>query len=140
MSLVAVNFWAVIAGAVAYMALGYLWYSPYMFGNRWTAAMGWTDADIERAKQEGGMGKTYALMFLGALVANYVLAQFVHYTGAVTIIQGAATAFWIWLGFQVTLALGTVLFEQRNWTVYLINMGYNLVALLIAGAILAYWI
>jgi len=45
----------------------------------------------------------------------------------------------LWLGFVATTQLATVIFEHRSLTLYLLNVGYNLVACLITGALLAVW-
>ena len=49
------------------------------------------------------------------------------------------TGFWLWLGFVATTQLSTVIFEERNFGLYLLNVGYQLVACLVCGAVLAVW-
>ncbi len=81
----------------------------------------------------------YLFAFLTSLVLVYILAHFVQYTKAKGVADGMQTAFWLWLGFVATTQLATVIFEQRKLGLYLLNVGYQLVAGLIAGAILASW-
>lgn len=83
--------------------------------------------------------KELALAFLSSMVLVYVLAHFVQYTKASNLVGGLQTAFWLWLGFVATSQLATVIFEGRKPGLYLLNIGYQLVACLVAGALLAIW-
>jgi hypothetical protein len=67
------------------------------------------------------------------------LAHFVDYTASVTWLEGAQTGFWVWLGFQVTLIVQYVAFEGKSKNSALINAAYQLVGLMLMGAILAVW-
>lgn len=128
-----INWLAVLVTAVAYMAVGALWYGP-LFQKPW---MRLTDTNEQDAK--AGAGKAYAMMFVVAFITSYILAHFVDYTQATSFIDGAITGFWLCLGFQATIMLNGVIFEKKPFQLYLINVGYNLVMLLIGGGILAVW-
>ena len=83
--------------------------------------------------------KEYVLAFLSSLVLVYVLAHFMRYTKATNLVGGLQTAFWLWLGFVATSQIATVIFEGRKPGLYLLNIGYQLVACLVAGGLLAIW-
>lgn len=134
---VQINFLVILVAAIVNMVLGFLWYSPILFGKKWLTAIGKTEDQLKSEKK--GMGKVYLLSFLGALVMAYVLVHIVSYTGAATISGGIQAGFWMWLGFVVTTSLGGLLFEKRPAVLFYINSGYYLVALIIMGAILAVW-
>ena len=134
---IAVNYLAIVATTVVNIVLGFLWYGP-VFGKPWMREMGFTQEDMKAAQQKG-MGKTYALMVVGALVLNYVLAQFVVLFGATDYSSALQLAFWAWLGFVATTMLGQVFWESKSWTLYVINTAYYLVAISIAAVILAMW-
>lgn len=90
-----------------------------------------------------GMKKLYAANFISGLVMMFVLAVFIdNINQGVLGIQGLKTnltiAFWIWLGFIATVNLGSVLWEDKSWKLYAINVGYYLVTLLI-GAVIIGW-
>ena len=133
-----VNYWAVLAAAIASMVLGFLWYGP-LFGKQWMALMNIDKKKMNEAKKKG-MGKTYALTFLTSLIMAYVLAIFVGYVQATTIVDGIILAFWLWIGFFATTQLGMVLWENKPVKLYLINTLHNLVTLAVMGAILAVWV
>lgn len=134
-----VNLVAVLISGVAMMVLGFLWYGP-LFGKIWMKAMGYTEKDAEKMKKEGGMGKIYGVALISAFVMAYVLAVFIGLLGANTAAAGAQVGFWAWLGFIATKSLTDVLFEGKNWTAYYLSIGYQLVSLLVMGAILATWV
>src|ERR1051325_9466107 len=136
-----VNLLAVLVAAILNMGLGAFWYGP-VFGKKWMHYMGWKKEDFERHMQEGGRreaSRGYFYSFLGALVAGYVLAYIVLLYGATSVLQGAWVAVLVWFGFVVNAGLGSVLFERRPKEVYLINVTYQLVYFLLAGALFAVW-
>ena len=130
-----INLVAVLVAAVLSMVLGATWYSPAVFGKKWMALVGMT---AEKAKNGPiNMGTAYFLGFIGSLVAAYVLALVVVAFSAGTFVQGLQVGFWIWLGFYATQTLGTVLWEQRPFNLYVLNNAYWLVMLLLMSGVLA---
>ena len=130
-----INYLAVLVAAVVNMVLGAIWYAPPVFGRTWMALVGKTEADIRRSSA----GRAYAITAVVALILSYVLAHFVDYTKATTLVTGAQTGFWLWLGFVATVSAGGFIFEGRPVRLYLLNNGYNLVSLVVMGTILAAW-
>jgi hypothetical protein len=133
-----INYAAVAVSALLYWMLGGLWYSPLLFGGKFVEIMGWSPEQVVRIQTEGA-GAQLALAFIGSLAASCVLAHIVRYTNAETAANGAKTGLWLWLGFIVTTNLNTVFFEFRPLGLFLINIGYHLVAFLAMGALLAAW-
>lgn len=131
------NYWAILVAAFVPMVLGFLWWSPALFGKRWLHVMGWTKEDMEKKKQ--GMTAKYLMMFVGALVMSYILAHFANYAGAKDWVGGLQAAFWAWLGFVMASSLGAYLFEGRKWDLFWINGGFHLVSMLLMGAIIGGW-
>ena len=131
-----INYPAVIVAAILHWILGAVWYG--VFSSKFIELMAWTPAQIAAIESQSHT-KDYILAFLSSLVLTYILAHFVQYTKAVNISGGLQTAFWLWLGFVVTTQLPTVLFEGRKPGLYLLNIGYQFVACLAAGALLALW-
>ena len=135
---ISVNYFAVLAATVASMIIGALWYSPVLFGNVWMRLSGKNKKDIDKSKQKG-IGKSYLIAFFGSFVMVYVLAHFIAYVGADDIASGIQLGFWVWMGFIATVALGTVLWDGKPIKLYLINVFYQLVSLVVSGVILAVW-
>lgn len=131
-----INYVAVLVAALVNMGLGYAWYGP-LFGKAWMKLTGRTKESME--KEKGNMPFVMGSMFAGALVMAFVLAIFVDLAQAETAFSGAAIGALAWLGFVATTMLQDVLYEKKNKQVAAINLGYNLAALVINGAILAIW-
>lgn len=130
------NYAAILVAGLMNMVLGALWYSPVLFGSIWMKAMKLNKSEMKADKY---MGARYAVAFLMGLLTVYILAHYVDYMEASTASEGAQTAFWPWLGFMVPLLAGSVLWDGKNFTVFAINAAHYLVAMLMAGVILATW-
>ena len=135
---IGINEWAVLTAAIASMIIGALWYSPLLFGNAWMRLMGFNKKDIEKAKKKG-MGKLYFYNFIGALVMACVLAWFIGVSGASGLSEGIIVGFYVWVGFIAAIHIGSVLWEGRPFSLYLINISYWLVNLIVGASILAVW-
>src|SRR5689334_1078372 len=98
------NWFAVIAAAVATFLIGGLWYSPFLFGRVWMSANNFSEADLKKSN----MAKIFGLSFVFALVMSANLAAFLADPKA-TAAWGATAGFlagfgWLMLGIA-TLAL-----------------------------------
>ena len=133
---VAINFWAVLVAAVGSMVVGSVWYGP-LFGKQWMKLSGLTEKDLEAGKKD--MPKTYGLMYVSSLVMACVLGVFLSNLGITDMAGGAMVGFWAWLGFVATVMFGTVLFEKKSMNLYFLNAAYQLVTLVVMGAILGAW-
>jgi hypothetical protein len=138
---VEINWLAVIVAGIVNMVIGYLWYGP-IFGKMWMSLSGivMTPEKMAEMKQKG-MGKSYALMFVGALIMALVLFKsiasvsgFLQESGASV---GVMVGFFSWLGFIAPVLLGSVLWEGKSWKLWIFNNAYYLAVLLVNGAILA---
>ena len=132
-----INYPAVIVAAVIHFIIGGLWYG-LIFGNVFLRIVEWTPEQLARIQAESHWSQ-YLMAFVTSFVLAYILAHFVQYTKATNALGGMQTGFWLWLGFVATTQLPTVIFEQRKLGLYLLNVGYQLAACLICGAILAVW-
>lgn len=62
-----VNLWAVLGAALATMAIGFLWYSPALFGKPWMLAMGYDAEDKAKiAEMQKTAGPKYGIAFLAS--------------------------------------------------------------------------
>jgi len=134
MPVVTINYLAVLVATLASMILGAIWYAPPVFGKQWMKLTGLTEKDAKDNR-----GAPMALMLVGALVAAYVMAYFVGYTGAQTIGDGIRLGAWIGIGFVFTAAMGETIFSRRPTKLLAITSGYQVINLIMIGAILAAW-
>lgn len=139
--MISVNYLAILVAAIIQVAIGSLWYGP-LFGKPWMKLIGMTDQHMQDAKAKG-MGGSYAMMAVGALVMNWVLATFItsaeaHYQ-LWTASYGIHIALLLWLGFILPITMGSMLWEGKSWKLWFLNAGYYLVTLCITGALLGVW-
>jgi hypothetical protein len=132
------NWLAIAVAAVAYFALGALWYSA-LFGKPWMAGHGIKQPTPEERK---AMGSKMGMMFLG------------------TFLIGAATAFIIGLlvyalqsttamsGIKIGLVCGafatgpicmSYIYLQKPVKLWLIDSGYHVVSFVIMSIIISVW-
>lgn len=129
-----INYLAVVVAALSGFALGALWYGP-LFGKKWMAASGVTEADIKNTN----FPKIYGITFLMSAISAFVLAHVVAQFHASTVRGGVEAGFWMWLGFVVTVQVTDALFNRGNMKLVTIDAGYRLVWAVVMGIILAVW-
>jgi hypothetical protein len=128
---------AVIVATLVHFALGGLWYS-LLFRNKFIELINWSPQKLQQVQNESH-AKEMVIAFVMSLLLVYILAHFVQYTKATSVMGGIQTAFWLWLGFVVTTHVPTVIFEGRSFGLFLINVSYQFVGCALAGVILAIW-
>jgi uncharacterized membrane protein YagU involved in acid resistance len=85
------------------------------------------------------MGQALVAGFVTDLIMAFVLALFVGWYGAVDLWGGLVVGFLAWLGFVATVMAGSIFYERKPGELVAINLGYQLVTMLIMGAILGLW-
>lgn len=133
MKSVDVNYLAVLVAAFVPIVLGALWYSPLLFADRWMRAVGRTREEL------GDAALGYLLSAVGALVTSYALARIVRWAEVDDIWNGALVGGLVWVGFVATVLAVTTYFGGKPRALWLIDAGYQLVALVLMGAIHGAW-
>lgn len=136
-----VNLISVLVAAVVSFLLGWLWYSPVLFGNMWVKLNKFSKTHMNAAKKKGmkGMWSQMLLSFIGSMVMIYVLAILLINVGATTVGTAVSAAFMVWLGFFAVPMLNMVLWEGKPFVLYSIAVGHHLVVLVISAVILVLW-
>lgn len=125
-----INYWAVLIVTLVTMVLGFLWYSPVLFGNAWMKQIG-----LKKENMSGGSPFTYVLTALTALGGAFLLAVLLSFADERTI--GAGVLIGLLMGLSIALKIGmNYLFESRTVGLFLITAGYHLVSYAVAGVIL----
>lgn len=134
-----VNYLAVLVAGLVIFLLGGLWYSPALFSKKWLALQGRT---MEQMKADAA-GANMPVMYLSALVCGlvtaWVMALLIAHTGHFGWMDGAHLGAFAWFGFAAPTSYATYLFSMRPKQLWLIDSLYNLVAFVLAGAILGAW-
>lgn len=125
-----INFTTVLIVAVVGMVVGFLWYFPSVFGKEW--------ARMSKMKLED-MAKNmiaYVLMFFGLLVMATVFSYLADGLNIKSAVDGAVMGILLWLGFVATTFLSTYSATMKPLKLYLIDSGFYLVILLLAGTLI----
>ena len=137
-----VNVIAVLVAVVANFFLGALWYMP-LFGKLWAKEHGF---DMTVKPGAGVMAKGMIFMVIGNFFFAWVFAHniaawsFVPHMNEMSKVASAmSAAIFTWLGFYFPGLLGSTVWERKSWTLFFIDGGYNLIALILVACILIYW-
>ena len=131
------NWLAVIVAAIAYFALGALWYMPFAFGRPWQRAIGWDETQPPAAS-----AVTYAAPFLFALVSTIATALIANAVGADDVGAGVGLGLVVGIGYGLAISAYEAVFDPHKpgpWVWWAISGGYHLVGLLIVSVIVSAW-
>lgn len=133
----AVNYLAVAASAVVIFLLGGAWYTAF-FGKVWVKLHGFSEEKVKQMQA----ARPPALFFTGMIVCYFLiclaLALLITSFDIASATGGMVLAVIAWMivaGFRFTGWLA----DDRPMGVYLINASFDLLAMLIAGAMLGGW-
>ncbi len=134
-----INHLAVIAASVVYFIIGGLWFSPILFSKVWQELIGLTEEKKQERLKKNNMGFLLGMSFVAGLVASYALACIIGAFQVNSIVYGALTGLLVGVSFVFTSTGTSYLFAGRPFKLTLIDAGYPVVALTVAGAILGIW-
>ncbi len=134
MHLADLNWLAVVVSAVAFYALGAVWYS-FLFGKAWAAELGIDMENPPESNMVKTMGGTFVLELAAALVVGIVMMQM----DAEGYLAGIHTGLLLGLGIASVMMGVNYLFEQRSLKLWLINTGHMTIGFAIVGAIQGAW-
>ena len=132
------NWPAILVAALAYFALGALWYSPVLFVKKWIAYLNLNVNDPNAKKGMAMMfGGSFVLMFIQSL-AIAILAERIGIRG-----DGWMSGLKLGALTGCCLCAATVgvnyLYEKKPLGLFLINAGYAIVGNIIAAIIICCW-
>ncbi len=133
-----INYWAVIVAAFATFMLGGLWYTA-LFGKARVALLGWNEQQLAEAQKRMPPAMFFTVMIVAYLVTALILAILASATGVNTLAGGLLLGALLWAGFALTIgATGHVSFDHKHG-VFGIDAAFQLVFLLLMGAIIGAW-
>jgi hypothetical protein len=131
---IAISWWAIIVAAVVKFLIGWGWYSPPVLGKRWAELSGQPlTTDVS------GLMPALVAQIVGDLIMAYILARFIIHYSAPSLLGGVLVGFMAWLGFVATLMVASMFYEKKPAELIAINAGYQLVGIVVMGAILGVW-
>lgn len=131
------NWPAIAVAAIAYFALGALWYSKILFAPKWIAYL---KIDVNDPNAKKGMGVMFGgslvLMFVQSLAIAVIAARF-HVVGGW--MSGVKLGAFTGSCFGAAAVGVNYLYEKKPLGLFLINGGYAVVGNIIAAVIICSW-
>ena len=129
-----VNYLAIVVAAVVALVIGFIWYSPRVFGSRWMAYLGTTQAQLGNPGPSG-----MAVGVVASLLNAWVIAVLSLNLGGKSLTDGILLGALAWLGFMATITAAQISFEKKSWGLWVLNNAHNLLVQVLMGAIVTIW-
>ena len=124
----AVNWVGVIVGNVALLVIGFVWFMPQVFGNRWIAYMG-------RPGEQLTPGPDFILSILSGTLNSFVMAVLALNLKASTAGDGVLLGLVVFAGFFLSYMTANTVFAKRSWGLWAIDVGHALIAQVVLAVI-----
>lgn len=131
MSYFHVSYLAVLIATVIQWLLGALWYG-YVFKTRWMALVGIPEGEKPKNAWFG-----MATAFVANLILSFVLAHIISWANGRSFPDGVWLGALCWLGFMAPPTFTQHISEKRPAKLFAINAAYWLLAMMVAGGVLA---
>jgi hypothetical protein len=132
-----INVWAVLVAALAAFFIGGAWYSV-LFGKLWVRLHGYSPEKIKQMQAAMSPPLFFGGMLVSYLALAFALAIVVSALPETSAAGGIAIGAVFWLGASAIALTGQIA-SDRSFGIYLIDIGCNLVYLVLMGAILSAW-
>jgi Protein of unknown function (DUF1761) len=124
----AVNWVGVIVGNIALLVIGFVWFRPKVFGDRWSVCQG-------RPGEQLRPGPDFVLSILSGTLNSFVMAVLAVNLKATTAADGIELGLVVWAGFFLSYMTANTVFAKRSWGLWAIDVGHALVAQVVLAAI-----
>jgi hypothetical protein len=130
-----INWLAVLVAAIAFFAVGAVWYS-FLFRDAWIKASGVSMNDPNAKK---GASAMFLSSFILIVITVVGLALLTARLGSGGWMTGLKVGLVAGVCFCTTAISNSYLYERRPLALHLINSLYNVVGCVVAGIIIAVW-
>lgn len=138
-----INIVAILVAVVVNFVIGFLWYGP-IFGKIWGREMGFPP---DHKPDNKAFMKGMIFMIIGNFLFAWVFAHNIaawSYVPGIKEMGAFANAMnagiFTWIGFYLPGHLGSTVWDKKSWTLFSINAGYDLVAVVTVALILCYMV
>jgi hypothetical protein len=137
MHIPSINYIAVILAMLSSMVVGFVWYTPRVFGKVWMRLTGVVPG------QNGSAVRPVIVTVVVSFITAWVLAGATdisfHFYGGSFLGNAIWTAVILWAGFTAARFITHDQFDKRPWQLTLLNCAHELVTLVIMGVIIGVW-
>lgn len=133
-----INWMAVVVAGLATFFLGAVWYMA-LFGKLWQRLHGFSDEKVKQMQQARPPHIFFGVMIFSYLLMSLGVAVVIAWCGARTGLQGAEVGLVLWAGIAAAIGLTAWVASDKPFGVYAIDLSYQLIFLVMTGAILGAW-
>jgi hypothetical protein len=126
-----------VAGLATFM-LGGLWYTA-LFGKQWAQLQGYSEERMKEMQARRPPPVFFGGMIVCYLVLAFVLALLLTGYSAPTALDGVFFGALLWLGPVACIEMTHFISEDKPFGIFVINNSYQLLYLVLMGAILGGW-
>ena len=130
-----VNVLAILVCSLVNLAIGIVWYSPWLLGRRWSR--------LAHTRIESPLSRDQIVLYIGSYFAGLVLAAIlalvISVSGVLTIGDGVILGAVVWIGFTAAPSFASTIFEGKSFELWGINVAYPLASTLVMSVILMVW-
>jgi hypothetical protein len=132
-----INYWAVLVAGLAAFFVGGAWYQG-IFGKLWVKLHGFSPEKVKEMQAKMSPPRFFGGMIVSFLVLAVALALLMSGLKEPSALAGAATGFLVWL---IVAAVGMTshIASDKVIGVYYIDVGCELIYLVLMGALLGAW-
>src|SRR4051794_19692947 len=132
-----INYWAVLVAALTAFIVGGIWYSA-LFGKLWVKLNGFSPEKVKEMQAKMSPPKFFGGMILSYLVLALVLAFLMTGLKEQNAAVGASVGFLVWLA-VAAINMTAHIASDKVFGLYCIDLGCELVYLVVMGALLGAW-
>ncbi|GHM99360.1 hypothetical protein WSM22_08500 [Cytophagales bacterium WSM2-2] len=130
------NFVAIAVSAVAYFALGAIYFNPKVMGTKWMEGHK-LSAPTEEDKK--GMGKMMGITFVYGLISCIGIGCLIQIIQPATILLGVKIGLLGAVFSSVSLAM-SYMYTKKSFQLVVLDSGYHILGLVIASVIQTAWL
>jgi hypothetical protein len=134
----AINYWAVLVAGLAAFFVGGLWYTA-LFGKLWVKLQGYSQEKIEEMRRRRPPPYFFGGMVICYLVMAWAMALVMTGYPESSALGGALFGGLVWLGPVACNAMTNFISTDKPFALVEIDQGFQLIHLVMMGAILGGW-
>lgn len=139
MSILQLNFSAVMAATLACFLIGFIWYSQIAFGEIWREGMGKTKEQMRADFNPGMLLNALGMAFIYCAVMDMIMAFLTSGGNIPGVLVGILIGVLIAVGIIAPKNSITFFFEKRSMKLFFLHTGHDILTLATAGAIVGAW-